>query len=117
MTRNTTANVGVERLGARDGQKYRAEGNKAKVAVGQQKADTMKRIDCSQNARIGRKVKEAADRERHEPNRRDRPKPAGDGGPSEWTLFRIPRGPLRPRQPAEDRQRWQDDVAPHEEQQ
>ena len=29
----------------------------------------------------------------------------------------IPRGPLRPRQPAEDRQRWQDDVAPDQEQQ
>jgi hypothetical protein len=41
----------------------------------------------------------------------------GDDATAVLFCFSIPRGPLRPRQPAEGRQRWRHDVAPHEEQQ
>ena len=72
------AHVGIERLGARDGQEHGPEGAQACRPMGDEKEDAIGRVDGGQNARIVRNVKDAADRQRGEPHRRDRPEPGGD---------------------------------------
>ena len=78
------AEIGVEGLGAGDGQEHEAHDDEADHAVRQDELDAEHRVQGEKDARIVDDVDEAAGSERGEPDQHDRPE-----------ILRHPRRPMR----------------------
>ena len=63
--------IGVERLGAGDGEKDRAQRDETDLAVVQQEHDRVERIEGEQDLRPGGHMGDAGDRDHHEPQHHD----------------------------------------------
>ena len=72
--------IGIERLGAGDGEEHRAERIQADHAVLQQEIDAVERIERPQHAGIAGDPDEPGQRDRHEPDQHDRAEQGRDFG-------------------------------------